>query len=137
MDFFIVFVVSSFSDPLLCILADLNECRAKPGICKNGRCINTEGSYRCDCNDGFEPSSTGTECIGKITTAEEHVVRLWGLKAHYANYSYSNISNPVVIPFLTPVTPTVIVFFQTTERASVSLRFYRQCASSRPPTGSV
>uniref|UniRef100_A0A7N6BM21 Fibrillin 2b n=1 Tax=Anabas testudineus TaxID=64144 RepID=A0A7N6BM21_ANATE len=42
---------------------DLNECRAKPGICKNGRCVNTEGSYRCECNDGFEPSSTGTECI--------------------------------------------------------------------------
>uniref|UniRef100_A0A3B5Q922 Fibrillin 2b n=1 Tax=Xiphophorus maculatus TaxID=8083 RepID=A0A3B5Q922_XIPMA len=42
---------------------DLNECRAKPGICKNGRCINTVGSYRCECNDGFEPSSTGTECI--------------------------------------------------------------------------
>uniref|UniRef100_A0A3P9MQM8 Fibrillin 2b n=1 Tax=Oryzias latipes TaxID=8090 RepID=A0A3P9MQM8_ORYLA len=42
---------------------DLNECRAKPGICKNGRCINTVGSYRCECNDGFEPSLTGTECI--------------------------------------------------------------------------
>uniref|UniRef100_A0A8C6Q8Y9 Fibrillin 2b n=3 Tax=Nothobranchius TaxID=28779 RepID=A0A8C6Q8Y9_NOTFU len=42
---------------------DLNECRAKPGICKNGRCINTGGSYRCECNDGFEPSSTETECI--------------------------------------------------------------------------
>lgn len=47
-------------------LADLNECRAKPGICKNGRCVNTVGSYRCECNDGFEPSATGTECIGKI-----------------------------------------------------------------------
>lgn len=44
---------------------DLNECRAKPGICKNGRCVNTVGSYRCECNDGFEPSSTATECIGK------------------------------------------------------------------------
>lgn len=44
---------------------DLNECRAKPGICKNGRCVNTVGSYRCECNDGFEPSSTGTECIGE------------------------------------------------------------------------
>ena len=56
---------SSSSHPLFCTLADLNECRAKPGICKNGRCVNTVGSYRCECNDGFEPSSTGTECIGK------------------------------------------------------------------------
>lgn len=58
--------VSSSHHPLLRTLADLNECRAKPGICKNGRCINTVGSYRCECNDGFEPSLTGTECIGKL-----------------------------------------------------------------------
>lgn len=56
----------SSCNTLLCKLKDLNECRAKPGICKNGRCVNTVGSYRCECNDGFEPSSTGTECIGKI-----------------------------------------------------------------------
>lgn len=43
---------------------DENECRTKPGICPNGRCINTVGSYRCDCNEGFEVSPSGTECIG-------------------------------------------------------------------------
>lgn len=48
------------------LLADLNECRAKPGICKDGRCVNKVGSYRCECNDGFESSSTGTECIGEM-----------------------------------------------------------------------
>lgn len=58
----------------LCTPADLNECRSKPGICKNGRCINTVGSYRCECNDGFEPSSTGTECIGKTVSAKQYVV---------------------------------------------------------------
>lgn len=57
---------SSSSSPVSLPSTDLNECRAKPGICKNGRCVNTVGSYRCECNDGFEPSSTGTECIGKI-----------------------------------------------------------------------
>lgn len=45
-------------------LADENECRTKPGICPNGRCVNTAGSYRCDCNEGFEVSPSGTECIG-------------------------------------------------------------------------
>lgn len=50
------FVVPSFLDE--------NECRTKPGICPNGRCINTVGSYRCDCNEGFEVSPSGTECIG-------------------------------------------------------------------------
>uniref|UniRef100_A0A8D2MIQ8 EGF-like domain-containing protein n=1 Tax=Zonotrichia albicollis TaxID=44394 RepID=A0A8D2MIQ8_ZONAL len=49
-----------------CVLlpADENECRSKPGICPNGRCVNTAGSYRCDCNEGFEVSASGTECIG-------------------------------------------------------------------------
>lgn len=49
---------------LLPSFLDENECRTKPGICPNGRCINTVGSYRCDCNEGFEVSPSGTECIG-------------------------------------------------------------------------
>uniref|UniRef100_H2LL33 Fibrillin 2b n=1 Tax=Oryzias latipes TaxID=8090 RepID=H2LL33_ORYLA len=53
----------------------LNECRAKPGICKNGRCINTVGSYRCECNDGFEPSLTGTECINRKGFCYTEVLR--------------------------------------------------------------
>nr|XP_006626990.1 PREDICTED: fibrillin-2 [Lepisosteus oculatus] len=42
---------------------DENECRTKPGICENGRCVNTLGSYICDCNDGFQSSATRTQCI--------------------------------------------------------------------------
>ncbi|XP_067829444.1 fibrillin-1-like isoform X1 [Heptranchias perlo] len=42
---------------------DENECRTKPGICENGRCINTPGSYRCDCSEGFTATSTQTECV--------------------------------------------------------------------------
>lgn len=57
----------SYASPQLFVVAsslDENECRTKPGICPNGRCINTVGSYRCDCNEGFEVSPSGTECIG-------------------------------------------------------------------------
>lgn len=43
---------------------DLNECVAKPGICRNGRCENTVGSYRCKCDQGFIANPTQTECIG-------------------------------------------------------------------------
>lgn len=50
------------------ICADLNECMAKPGICKNGRCENTVGSYRCKCDQGFIANPTQTECIGKDVT---------------------------------------------------------------------
>lgn len=44
---------------------DENECRTKPGICENGRCVNIIGSYRCECNEGFQSSSSGTECLGE------------------------------------------------------------------------
>lgn len=47
------------------VCADLNECVAKPSICKNGRCENTVGSYRCKCDQGFIANPTQTECIGK------------------------------------------------------------------------
>lgn len=57
-DFLSVFHISN-------VCADLNECLAKPGICKNGRCENTVGSYRCKCDQGFIANPTQTECIGK------------------------------------------------------------------------
>ena len=38
-----------------------------PGICKKGQCINTVGSYKCQCDAGFElnPTKMMPECIGK------------------------------------------------------------------------
>lgn len=57
-DFLSVFPISN-------VCADLNECMAKPSICKNGRCENTVGSYRCKCDQGFIANPTQTECIGK------------------------------------------------------------------------
>lgn len=44
---------------------DENECQTKPGICENGRCLNTRGSYACECNDGFTASPTQDECLGE------------------------------------------------------------------------
>ncbi|KAF7704852.1 hypothetical protein HF521_021924 [Silurus meridionalis] len=40
---------------------DVNECQL-PGVCPNGNCINTPGSYRCLCQPGFIPDSTLTTC---------------------------------------------------------------------------
>lgn len=45
---------------------DINECNNTENPCKNtyGECINNEGSFRCDCKEGYERTSTGTckEC---------------------------------------------------------------------------
>ncbi|KAL4228223.1 Fibrillin-1 [Mactra antiquata] len=42
---------------------DLNECMLEPLLCKNGRCINTDGSFRCECNPGYILNAYGEECV--------------------------------------------------------------------------
>ncbi|XP_028844471.1 latent-transforming growth factor beta-binding protein 1 isoform X2 [Denticeps clupeoides] len=41
---------------------DINECLIQ-GVCPNGDCMNTHGSYRCICRPGFMPDSSLTGCI--------------------------------------------------------------------------
>ena len=43
---------------------DINECD-QSGLCLNGRCVNTEGSFRCICTPGYEISSDGRYCTGE------------------------------------------------------------------------
>lgn len=47
-----------------CIL-DVNECLESPGICSNGQCINTDGSFRCECPMGYNLDYTGVRCVGE------------------------------------------------------------------------
>ncbi|XP_065222296.1 fibrillin-2-like [Planococcus citri] len=42
---------------------DIDECKAMSDLCKNGKCINTQGSYRCICNKGYKTDYTGTKCV--------------------------------------------------------------------------
>ncbi|KAK6492730.1 fibrillin-2 [Huso huso] len=42
---------------------DVNECVENPGICSNGHCINTDGSFRCECPMGYSLDYTGVHCI--------------------------------------------------------------------------
>ena len=47
------------------ILSDDNECESGAHDCdENALCINTEGSYKCDCNEGY--NGNGFRCNGKI-----------------------------------------------------------------------
>ena len=44
-------------------LADINECDLGLDNCdENAACTNTDGSFTCECNDGF--SGNGTVCQG-------------------------------------------------------------------------
>lgn len=44
---------------------DIDECSADPSLCSNGRCYNLEGSYRCECFEGFEPTPDRKRCVGE------------------------------------------------------------------------
>ena len=47
-----------------CFPADINECQLQ-GVCPNGECLNTMGSYRCTCKVGFGPDPTFSSCVRK------------------------------------------------------------------------
>ena len=48
------------------IFSDINECQSRNGGCQHG-CIDTHGSYRCMCRDGFKLRSDKRSCDGKST----------------------------------------------------------------------
>ncbi|POI26797.1 hypothetical protein CIB84_009453, partial [Bambusicola thoracicus] len=46
---------------------DVNECDVFPGVCPNGRCVNSRGSFHCECPEGLTLDGTGRVCLGKNT----------------------------------------------------------------------
>lgn len=44
---------------------DIDECQRNPLLCRGGTCINTEGSFRCDCPPGHQISPNISACVGE------------------------------------------------------------------------
>uniref|UniRef100_A0A3B5B9V6 Latent-transforming growth factor beta-binding protein 4-like n=1 Tax=Stegastes partitus TaxID=144197 RepID=A0A3B5B9V6_9TELE len=49
---------------------DVNEC-LQPGLCENGVCVNTRGSYSCVCRPGFILDASHGLCISHSVISEE------------------------------------------------------------------
>ncbi|VFV25684.1 fibrillin 3 [Lynx pardinus] len=51
---------------------DVNECAENPGVCTNGLCVNTDGSFRCECPFGYSLDFTGIRCVDVDECAVGH-----------------------------------------------------------------
>lgn len=50
-------------------LSDVDECSSFFGqVCRNGRCFNEIGSFKCLCNEGYELTLDGKNCVGMYET---------------------------------------------------------------------
>lgn len=48
-----------------CVISDIDECQEQQ-LCTRGHCENTEGSFSCQCGQGFKVSSAGDQCEGRV-----------------------------------------------------------------------
>lgn len=57
-----------------CFHEDIDECFTSNPCRSNQRCINTNGSYKCQnllsCSGGYASNDEGTQCVGKNATFE-------------------------------------------------------------------
>lgn len=57
----ILILILSFLDP-----EDINECSMQ-GVCQNGDCLNTLGSFKCSCKSGFVLERN--RCVGEYKSS--------------------------------------------------------------------
>ena len=57
---------------IIIIIADINECIGTRHRCQI--CINTPGSYRCNCTPGYTLDEDGRTCHGQLTSLEERII---------------------------------------------------------------
>ncbi|XP_029108624.1 fibrillin-2 isoform X1 [Scleropages formosus] len=42
---------------------DIDECKVMYNLCKHGQCVNTIGSFKCQCKPGYTVDITGSACV--------------------------------------------------------------------------
>ena len=54
----------SACDSFNCFISDNDECSGLNNCDQNANCTNTDGSYTCECNEGY--AGDGFECSSKL-----------------------------------------------------------------------
>lgn len=47
-------------------LIDTDECASGENTCEHGYCVNTDGSFTCQCELGFQLDKSGKKCVGEF-----------------------------------------------------------------------
>ena len=99
--------------PMFFSSKDINECESG-FLCQNGRCINTPGSFTCDCNPGYILSPDGLHCIditigpSKCVTQAELDVQGSTLPSSAESHTRLWHPSPIVWQLLASLLGTVI-----------------------------
>lgn len=64
-------------------VSDIDECRTMFGVCENGRCINTPGSFTCQCQRGYELTAN-QNCIGQHFEPNKDPTNKYAYKSFYS-----------------------------------------------------
>ena len=58
-----IYITLTYIGYIFVFLPDVDECKLKVNLCDgNAKCININGSYNCQCDDGY--SGDGFHCSG-------------------------------------------------------------------------
>jgi len=70
------------------VCIDVNECSAIPGLCTGGDCVNSVGSYSCQCDVGQRRNPQTNACEGSPTQSMKQCnILLCFLQLRYNLYS--------------------------------------------------
>ncbi len=68
---------------------DVHECDLQSDDChQNAQCINTNGSFVCNCNDGY--SGNGVVCESRSTRNFQFITFMYNYHAHYVFFTVRN-----------------------------------------------
>lgn len=54
------------TNPLTNQTEEIDECSLMPTMCSHGTCLNTPGSFECQCKQGFTYDIDSHQCIGML-----------------------------------------------------------------------